>query len=73
MNEFKQVTKAQFYASVGQLNVHPCSRREITEWVMQDGSSAVVGVSTPGYANTWTAEGKTPETYRVVQRLAPRA
>ncbi len=61
----KQVTKEQFYASVGQLNVHPCPRREFTEWVMQDGSRRVVGVSVPGYANTYGPNGKTPERYTI--------
>ena len=57
----KQVTKEEFYATVGQLNVHPRSERERSVWETLDGTRRVVGVSTPGYM----CEG--PETYMVVE------
>jgi len=73
MAEFLNVTKERFFATVGRLNVHPSPKREVTEWVMQDGTRAVVGLSTPGYANTWTNKGKTPETYSMAAHLVPAA
>lgn len=56
------VTKQQFFAAIGALNVHPRAERERSVWEDLN-TRAVLGVTTPGYANTYTAEGKTPETY----------
>ncbi len=62
--EFVDVTKEQFYAAFGPRNVHPRPYRERTEWVDLN-THAVVGISTPGYANTYGADGRlTPETYK---------
>ncbi len=46
----KQVSKEQFFAVVGQLDVHPQPRHpEKTTWELRD--RTVVGVSQPGYKN----------------------
>ncbi len=45
---FIQVTKAQFFAVVGPMDVHPHSERNHCEWVHQP-SRNLVGKTTPGY------------------------
>lgn len=45
---FVQVTKAQFFAVVGPMDVHPHPERDHTEWVHQP-SRTIVGKTTPGY------------------------
>lgn len=45
---FVQVTKAQFFAAVGPMDVHPRPERDRSEWVHQP-SRSVVGKTTPGY------------------------
>lgn len=46
---FVQVSKDQFFATVGQLNVHPCSRRDYTPWKLHAGAGRLVGWSSQGY------------------------
>lgn len=46
---FVTVTKEQFYAAMGPLNVHPRPEPEITYWEMPN--REVVGISKPGWNN----------------------
>lgn len=57
----RQVSKEQFYAAMGPLNVHPCpEERDRTIWRLQDGGGRrIVGISKPGYASPLG----TPEEY----------
>jgi len=48
--ELVPVTKDQFFAFVGPRNVHPRAEREHSIWIDLN-THAVIGVSTPGYAN----------------------
>lgn len=45
---FAQVTKAQFFAVVGPMDVHPRPERAHSEWEHRP-SRAMVGKTTPGY------------------------
>ena len=45
---FIQVTKAQFFAVVGRMDVHPRPERNHSEWIHQP-SRNMVGKTTPGY------------------------
>lgn len=50
MTEFVFVTKEQFYAAMGPLDVHPCPEKQITKWkLVRTIVQLVVGLSTPGY------------------------
>ena len=60
---FIVVSRDEFFASVGQMDVIPCSEPEYTRWETR--TRVVVGKSTPGYRNKWTNKGETPEVYRV--------
>jgi hypothetical protein len=51
-----EVTKAEFYDKIGPMNVHPRSERDVTYW--ETPNRALVGKSTPGYANAMV-----PKTY----------
>ena len=51
---FVSVTKAQFFAAVGPMDVHPRPERDCSEWVYRE-SRAVVGITTPGYMGTGAA------------------
>ena len=65
-----ELTKEQFYAAVGPRNIHPRPFREHTEWIDLN-THAVVGVSTPGYANTYGPDGRlSPVTYKAVAAIA---
>lgn len=46
----REVTKKEFFATVGQLNVHPRPERDRTFWEIV-GTRKLVGESTPGYLN----------------------
>jgi hypothetical protein len=52
----KTVTKDEFFAAVGKLDVHPCPQRMKTLWKLRNGK--IVGVSTPGWKcvgeKTWS-------------------
>jgi len=48
MFNMQLVTKDQFFASVGQSNVHPRPQTQHTEWVNLR-TRVIEGVSTPGY------------------------
>ena len=44
---FEQTTKKRFFATVGQLNVHPRVEREAIYW--ETPQRELLGISTPGY------------------------
>lgn len=69
MSALTPVSEAQFYAAIGPRNIHPRAERERSVWVNLD-THAVVGLSTPGYANTWTPDGPTPKTYMLDTAIA---
>jgi hypothetical protein len=54
-----EVTKEEFYASVGQMNVHPRSERDASYW--ETPGRVLMGKTTPGYM----CEG--PKAYFVVR------
>lgn len=66
---YLNVTEKEFFAAVGPRNVHPRAERERSVWIDQE-THAVVGISTPGYANGWTAEGQAPRTYALAAKLS---
>lgn len=43
----QQVTKDKFFATLGKLNVHPRSERDVVYW--ETPSRVLLGKSTPGY------------------------
>lgn len=45
----KQVTKHEFFAAIGGLNVHPHSLPDRSDWETQDGSRRLVGRTYPGW------------------------
>ena len=45
--QFIQVTKDEFFASVGQLDVHPWPDPDRTLWRLRD--LTTIGITTPGY------------------------
>lgn len=48
MEGFREVTKAEFFAAMNPLNVHPRPKGNypyVTDWEMQDGSRRLVGRS----------------------------
>ena len=61
------VTREQFFAYVGPRDIIPRPEREYSVWETR--SRTLVGMTTPGYANGWTPEGKAPDVYM----LTPRA
>lgn len=63
---FLPVSKAQFFAVVGPMDVHPRSERDYSEWVHQP-SRNMVGKTTPGYMGTGES------TYALREDLARKA
>jgi hypothetical protein len=55
-----EVTREEFFATVGQMNVHPRSERDASYW--ETPSRVLMGKTTPGYM------GEGPKAYFVVQR-----
>jgi len=55
-----EVTKDEFFATVGKMNVHPRPEREASYW--ETPGRILMGKTTPGY----TCEG--PKAYFVVQQ-----
>ncbi len=49
MTEFRKVTRDEFFAVIGPMNVHPNSARDVTMW--ETPARTVIGKSTPGYAD----------------------
>ena len=43
----REVTKAEFFATIGPQNVHPRAERDVTYW--ETPTRQLVGKSTPGY------------------------
>lgn len=43
----RQVSREEFYATVGQMNVHPRPEKDRTFWETPD--RRLMGISTPGY------------------------
>lgn len=68
-SQFVNVSKAEFFAVMGPLDVTPRPQPERKEWHTRDG--AILGLSTPGYRNTWGPDGATPKVYQLASRLAP--
>jgi hypothetical protein len=69
MSEYIDVSKAQFYACVGPLDVHPYPERLVTYWRLTD--RRVVGISTPGYVHH--AADTPAESYKVAAWVSHRA
>jgi hypothetical protein len=54
MDKIIEVSKDEFFARVGTLNVHPHNgNRDYTDWEMQDGTRRLIGRSTPGWASPY--------------------
>ena len=67
LTDMTEVDRDTFYATVGQLDVHPrCSDREYDVWELRD--RTVVGYTTPGYRGHHPNEA---DRYYVLNRLAP--
>ena len=48
----REVSREEFLAAMGPLDVHPCPRYpDRTEWALYGGAGKVVGVSWPGWKN----------------------
>lgn len=45
--EFVQVSRADFFAAIGRLDVHPRPERDRSDWRLRTGE--IVGRSSPGY------------------------
>jgi len=45
---FREVTKEEFFSTVGQMNVHPRPERDASYW--ETPSRQLMGKSTPGFA-----------------------
>lgn len=65
---FVVVDKAEFFATVGPMNVHPRPFRERTIWETPD--RVVVGIETPGYLEGGLPESLAPRTYAISAELA---
>jgi len=67
MPEFRTVTREEFLAVIGPLNVHPRAEPDRSVW--EDVvTRKVVGLTTPGYKNGWTPQGKAPKVYKLAIR-----
>lgn len=71
-----EVTKEQFYASVGQLDVHPRPEGDHSSWETR--TREVVGRTTPGYMcrdadGNYTSKSQYFVTERIASRMALRA
>ncbi len=47
MSETRQVTKEEFFAAIGRMNVHPRPERDASYWETPD--RRLIGKTTPGY------------------------
>lgn len=63
----REVTKAEFYAAIGPLNVHPRPERTHSSWRMVPNPDREVGRSWPGYM----CEG--PTGYALIESIVPKA
>jgi hypothetical protein len=61
-DNFTEVTKEQFFAATGPLNVHPRVERDACFWELPN--RRLIGTTTPGYLS----EGE--RTYRLAKREA---
>lgn len=66
--KFVTVTRDEFFAKIGPLDVHPRPFPECSLW--ETPSREVLGRTVPGYANTWSPAGKTPSTYQLAVKEA---
>ncbi|MAM39013.1 MAG: hypothetical protein CL949_11070 [Erythrobacter sp.] len=57
----RSVSKDEFFAVMGPLDVHPNNERDITHWRLRD--RTLVGQSEPG----WMPDGK-PNRYFIIER-----
>lgn len=63
-----EVSKEEFFAMLGPLNVHPrCASPDYTDWELQDGTRKMIGRSTPGWASPYGTQA----TYWVLDQLLP--
>jgi hypothetical protein len=46
--DFVEITREEFFSTVGHLDVHPRAERMMSAWE-ERGSREVVGITTPGY------------------------
>jgi len=71
MRTYVEVPKNTFFATVGQLNVHPRVEKDASYW--ETPQREVLGISTPGYL-CQDAEGRytNERTWRICQTLLPK-